>query len=126
MKLSTLGLFLFAAMTFLACQKEANLKEDVNKKDQKEEPEVCEWDASKVADPEAWTEYIVEPLADSSDCGCTTEGVVKYVKNGTDFAYVIYYGKGECDNWADLVTYYDEEEKTKKCKFQMDCVPDEN
>ncbi len=89
---------------------------------------ICEWDGSKVADPEVWEEYIVEPLVINEECGgCIVEGVVKYVKIDTDFAYVIYYGKGECDEWAYLVTYYDgDEKKAKKCKFKLDCDPEGN
>ncbi len=85
---------------------------------------ICEWDGSKVSDTSIWEEYIVEPIVTNEDCGCIVSGVVKYVKIGTHFAYVIYYGKGECDNWAHLVTYFESDEvkdKVEKCKFELDC-----
>ncbi len=89
----------------------------------KDEMKVCEWDGSKVSDLAIWEEHIVEPIVTNDDCGgCIVEGVVKYVKIGTDFAYVIYYGKGECDEWAYLVTYYGkDEDKAEKCKIELDC-----
>ena len=88
------------------------------------ELKVCDWDGSKVADPAVWEAYIVEPIVTSEDCGgCIVSGVVKYVKINTDFAYVIYYGKGECDEWAYLVTHYGatSDKKEEKCKFKLDC-----
>jgi len=92
------------------------------KKDCEEEELTCEWDDSKVADETIWESYVVEPLVESEECGCITEGVVKHVKIGTDFAYVLYYGKGDCDNWGHLVTYHDDEDKkVEKCKFEFTC-----
>lgn len=101
-------------VTFLACEKEGLGKKEVDK-----EIATCEWDAAKVADATIWKEYLVEPLVTSEACGCIVSGEVKYLKIGTDFAYVIYYGKGECDNTAYLVTYDDKKEK--KCKFTQEC-----
>ena len=87
-----------------------------------DEMKTCEWDGSKVSDPAVWEEYIVEPIVTNGECGdCIVEGVVKYVKIGTDFAYVIYYGKGGCDEWAHLVTYFGGDKKEEKCKFKLDC-----
>ncbi len=89
-----------------------------------DELKICDWDGSKVSDPAVWEEHIVEPIVTSADCGdCIVSGVVKYVKINTDFAYVIYYGKGECDKWAYLVTYYGatSDKKEDKCKFKQDC-----
>jgi hypothetical protein len=94
----------------------------------KGELKVCDWDGSKVADPAVWEEHIVEPLVTNEECGgCIVGGVVKYVKTNTDFAYVIYYGKGECDEWAYLVTYYGaSDKKGEKCNFKLDCDSGEN
>ena len=47
---------------------------------------LCEWDGSEVEDSSIWTEYIVEALETTDDCGCITDGIVKYVKNDSDFA----------------------------------------
>ncbi len=125
MKLSILSLFVFSLFVFSSCQKDG-----LNKKDKdfdKDELSVCAWDGSKVSDTAIWEEYIVEPVVTNDECGCPVEGIVKYVKINTDFAYVIYYGKGECDEWAYLVTYYDgDSKKTEKCKFQLDCDPGGN
>jgi hypothetical protein len=128
MKRSIFSLFVSAFLIFSACQKDETYKKDKDYDKDKNELTICDWDGSKVADTEIWEEYIVEPLVTSEACGsCIVEGIVKYVKINTDFAYVIYYGKGECDNWAYLVTYYDgESKKTEKCKFQLDCDPDSN
>ncbi len=93
-------------------------------KDDKGDMEICDWDLSKVSDPAVWTQYIVEPVVTNDQCGCPVSGVLKYVKTGTDFAYVLYYGKGECDQWGYLVTYYDgTDKKVKKCKVKFDCNP---
>ncbi len=90
--------------------------------DEKDEDYICEWDGSKVADTDIWEEYIVEELVTSEDCDCIVGGIVKYTKADSDFAFVIYYGKGECDGWAHLVTYYEgEDKKPKKCKFKTAC-----
>ncbi len=92
--------------------------------DSSDELKICDWDGSKVSDPAIWEEHIVEPIVTSADCGgCIVSGVVKYVKINTDFAYIIYYGKGECDKWAYLVTYYGatSDKKEDKCKFKQDC-----
>ncbi len=87
----------------------------------------CDWDESEVAASDVWVKHIVEPIVVKDDCGCPVDGVVEYVKAGSDFAtYVVYYGKGECDEWAFLVTYYDSDEsdkKAEKCKFKLDCDP---
>jgi len=92
-----------------------------------DEPIICDWDGSKVADPAVWEEHIVEPLVTSEECGdCIVSGVVKYVKINTDFAYVIYYGKGECDEWAWLVAQYGTSKKTEKCKFKLACSTEGN
>ena len=95
---------------------------DDGKGDDKDE-KVCAWDDSKVSDPAVWEKHIVEPLVTGEDCGdCIVSGVVKYSKINTDFAYVIYYGKGECDNWAYLVTHYDASgKKVEKCKIKLNC-----
>lgn len=89
----------------------------------KDELKECEWDDAKVSDTTIWEEHIVEPLVTSEECGdCIVDGIVKYVKIDTEFAYVIYYGKGECDQWAYLVTYFEEEDKkVEKCKFKLAC-----
>ena len=121
MKLSILSFLFIAVFTLNSCNK----GNDLDKSDQKEtkdELKTCDLDGSKVADTAIWEEYIVEPLVTDEDCGCIVEGVVKYVKIDTDFAYVIYYGKGECDAWAYLVSYYgDDDKKTEKCKFELVC-----
>ena len=92
------------------------------KKECHDELEVCVWDGSKISDTNIWEEHIIEPLVISDACGaCFVSGKVKYVKIGTDFAYVINYGKGECDGWAYLATYQDGDDKIKKCKFDLDC-----
>ena len=129
MKLSILSFFMLSMLMFSSCQKGDDIKNDKLKetKDWDSEKDmddvgICEWDGSKVSDLEIWEEYIVEELVTNEECGCIVEGVVKYVKIDTDFAFEIYYGKGECDNWAYLVTYYEgDDKKIKKCKFEMDC-----
>ncbi len=120
MKLSNLSFFVLSLFMFYSCNKGDDIKEEAIKDDL----EICEWDGTKVSDTDIWEEYIVEPLVTNDECGCIVGGVVKYVKIGSDFAFMIYYGKGECNNWAYLVTYYDDDvKKAKKCKFQMDCTP---
>lgn len=123
MKFSSFTLFLIALFAFVACNKQDLKKE----KEEKDEIAFCEWDGSKVADANIWTTYVSEPIVTNEDCGCITSGVVKYVKNETEFAYEIYYGKGECNKLAYLVTYYDDKDKQPtKCKFELDCIPEGN
>ena len=109
----------------IASEEEMELAKKDCEGDKEDELKVCEWDGSKVSDPDVWEEYIVEPLVTDEACGgCTVAGVVRYVKIDSDFAYEIYYGKGECDEWAYLVTYYDaDDKKVEKCKFKLDCDP---
>ncbi len=98
-------------------------KKDCN--DETDELEVCEWDESLVAAADVWVKHIIEPLVIKNDCGCPIKGVVKYVKPANDFAYEVYYGEGECDQWAYLVTYFGNtsDKKPAKCKFKLDCDP---
>ena len=120
-------------LVFSSCEKGENINDDKSKeskdwgdKDKDGDEDICEWDASKVADTEIWEEFIIEPLETSDDCDCIVGGVVKYAKIDANFAYVIYYGKGECDGWAHLVTYYNaEDKKPKKCKFKTACNDEE-
>ena len=125
MKLSIISFFVLSLFLISSCQK-GEVKVWTDKDKEVKEIEFCEWDISKVADSDVWEEYIVEELVTDDACGCIVEGVVKYVKIDNDFAHVVYYGKGECDGWAYLVTYYDlEGKKVKKCKFEMECEGEE-
>lgn len=93
-------------------------------KDDKDEMEICDWDISKVSDPAVWTQYVVEPVVINDQCGCPVSGTVKITKNNADFAYMLYYGSGECDQWGYLVTYYGGPDYVeKKCKVKFDCNP---
>lgn len=86
---------------------------------------ICNWDYSKVSDDAVWKKYIVKDLVTDDACGCIVSGTVKYVKNGSSFAYVVDYGDGSCDAWAFLATYYGgDAKKVKKCKFKLDCLAD--
>lgn len=120
MKFSTISICIITLIAFTSCQKE-NLEKEKKGAFEKELA-ICTWDNTEVEDETVWEEYIIEPIVSAEGCDCITDGVVKYVKTGTDFAYVIYYGKGECDQWAYLVTYHDgDDKKEEKCKFEMDC-----
>ena len=134
MKLSIISFFVLSLFMFSTCQKGDDIKDDKlkdtkawdKKEIDKDDVKVCDWDGSKVSDPEVWEEYIIEDLITNEKCGCIVEGIVKYVKIDTDFAYVIYYGKGECDGYAHLVTYYEEDDKKEtKCKIELNCDGEE-
>ncbi len=89
-----------------------------------DELEFCDWDLSTVSDASVWTQYVVEPVITNDQCGCPVSGTVKITKNNADFAYMLYYGSGECDQWGILVTYYGGPDYVeKKCKVKFDCAP---
>ncbi len=122
-KISFVLLILF---TLGSCAKDDLDKKDYQKDKKEEIVKDCKWDASEVSDPAIWAEYVVEPIVTSEECGnCIIGGVVKYHKIDTEFAYVIYYGKGECDNEAYLATYYDYKKdkgkKVDKCLVTLEC-----
>ena len=115
MKLSILSFFVLSLFMLSSCQKGDDIKDTKEWGDDKDTENICEWDGSKITNTDIWEEYILEELVTSDECDCIVGGVVKYHKIDTNFAYVIYYGKGECDGWAHLVTYYDgDNKKTEK------------
>ncbi len=110
---------------FVSCEKNNDI-DKLSYKNDKEQVTICTWDESKVADEAAWEKYIAEPIVEEESCGCIVSGVVKYVSKKSQTVLLVYYGKGECDKLAYLVSCEDGDckgKETKKCQFELDCEP---
>jgi len=126
MKNSILLLLVAFCLTIVSCGKDLDFKK--GKKDDwptfdfdLEGLEVCEWNEAEMSGPE-FQEYVLKEVTNADECDCHTEGYLKYLKNGKTIA-LIYFGDGECDNWAVRIDCVDgdcEHELATMCKFEIE------
>lgn len=121
-------LILFGVIALVSCKKEMLKDKKGWDKDIKE----CSSNSySEYEDGAKYTEYVVEPLYISEDCGCIEKGYLKYVskEDGKTAALVKFVaGKESCESWIVKTICYDGDCDSKKavtCKAKMDCSASE-
>ena len=88
-----------------------------------DEWDLCTWDEATEASGAEFEKHVVKELVVSDDCGCITEGVEKFLKNG-ETRFLIYYGEKDCVGYGIKVICEDGDcEDAVKCLFEQDCQP---